>query len=201
MIYLAQSYREYFIDTSQNIYKSKRVEMPRPELYVILTKERKNQPEYISLSEEFFGGEMGALEVRAKIIYDGEKGDIISQYINFTRVLDEQIKLHGRTIKAATEAIRICSDRDILKEYLKARRKEVIDIMKLLMDQETATEMYLKDEKIQTAIQFSKMYGKTKDETVKALVETFNLKKHIATHLVTQHWDDFPPANLTADVS
>ena len=36
------------------------------------------------------------VDVKAKIIYDGKKGDIINQYVSFTRVFDEQIKLYGK---------------------------------------------------------------------------------------------------------
>ena len=54
-----------------------------------------------------------------------KKGDIISQYVAFTRVYNEQIKLHGRTRKAVLETIRICRDSHILKEYLEAREQEV----------------------------------------------------------------------------
>ena len=58
------------------------------------------------------------MNVKAKIIYDSKQGDIINQYIVFCRVFDEQIKLHGRTKKAVDETIRICKDRDVLKDYL-----------------------------------------------------------------------------------
>ncbi len=40
LLYLAQSYYEYFQRTSQNYYKSKKVKMPKPELYVILSQHR-----------------------------------------------------------------------------------------------------------------------------------------------------------------
>ncbi len=40
LLYLAQSYHEYFQHTSQNYYKSRKVKMPKPELYVILSRHR-----------------------------------------------------------------------------------------------------------------------------------------------------------------
>lgn len=52
-----------------------------------------------------------------------KKHDMISQYIAYCRVLDMQVKKHGRTKKAIEETIRICSDKDILKEYLEAHRR------------------------------------------------------------------------------
>ncbi len=38
--------------------------------------------------------------------------------------LDEQRKLHGRTRKAVTETIRICKDKNVLREYLEEREME-----------------------------------------------------------------------------
>ena len=42
LLYLAQSYHEYFQRTSQNYYASRKVKMPKPELYVILSRYRDN---------------------------------------------------------------------------------------------------------------------------------------------------------------
>ena len=53
-----------------------------------------------------------------------------------------QVKVYGRTEEAAWAAIRICSDRGVLKEYLAGREKEVVSIVTQLFDQEYATEQY-----------------------------------------------------------
>ena len=58
-------------------------------------------------------------------------------------VYTEQIKIYGRTRKAVMETIQICWNRNILKEYLESREKEVIDIMMALFDQEKALEQYM----------------------------------------------------------
>lgn len=54
--YLVNSYRRYFSESEQDLYKSKKVTLPKPELYVIYTGNRKKKPEEIKLSEEFFKG-------------------------------------------------------------------------------------------------------------------------------------------------
>ena len=64
------------------------------------------------------------------------RGNIINQYIGFCRVFNEQVALYGRTLTAAKEIIRICRDRNLLKDYLSEREKEVEDIMLTLFDQE-----------------------------------------------------------------
>lgn len=71
-----------------------------------------------------------------RILRDGSKGDILSQYVAFTRVCKEQVALHGRTQKAVEEIVRICQTTDILAEYMKSREKEVKNIMFTLYDEE-----------------------------------------------------------------
>lgn len=124
-MYLAQTYQEYIEGSGQNVYGSKKLELPFPELYVIYTGERKARPEFLYLSKEFFGGKEGAVELKVKVIYDGKQGDIINQYVTFTHIYNEQIKLHGRTRGAVLETIRICKDQNILRTYLAEREKEV----------------------------------------------------------------------------
>lgn len=105
-MYLIQTYHNYFERTKQSLYKSKKVQIAMSELYVIYTGDRKEKTSEISLSQEFFDGKECCLDVRVKMIYDGKEGDIINQYIVFTKVCNEQIALYGRTHKAITEAIR-----------------------------------------------------------------------------------------------
>ena len=129
LMYLVQSYHEYFERRNDNLYGSKKVKLPKAELYVIFTGKRVSNPEYVSLSEEFWSGEKCAIDVKVKMIYDGKDNDIISQYVAFTKVYDEQVKLYGRTREAVTNTINICKDRDVLKEYLSSREKEVVSIV------------------------------------------------------------------------
>ncbi len=146
VMYLIQTYHNYFERTKQSLYKSKKVQIPMPELYVIYTGDRKTKPSEISLSKEFFGGKECCLDVKVKMIYDGKEGDIINQYVLFTKVCNEQIALYGRTQKSILEAIRICKDRNVLREYLESREKEVVDIMMVLYDNEEIMRSYLESE-------------------------------------------------------
>ena len=147
LMYLVQTWHDYFERTKQNLYKSKKVQMPMPEIYVIFTGERKTRPSEISLSQEFFDGKECGIDVRVKMIYDGKEGDIINQYVLFTKICNEQMKEHGRTRKAVMEAIRICKDRDVLREYLSNRESEVMDIMMVLYDEEEIMRSYVESER------------------------------------------------------
>jgi len=145
LLYLAQSYHEYFERTSQSLYKSTKVKMPKPELYIIYTGNKGRKSDTLTLSKEFFDGADIDIEVRAKVIYESDTEDIINQYIIFCKVFDEQRKLYGMTEKAVKETIRICKDRNILKEYLMSREVEVVTIMMSLFDDEQIMRTYAKD--------------------------------------------------------
>ena len=151
LLYLAQSYPEYFQRTSQNYYKSKKVKMPKPELYVIFTGNKGRKPDRISLSKEFFEGADIDIEVKAKVIYESNEDDIINQYIIFCKVFNEQTKMHGMTRKAVTETIRICKDRNVLRDYLLKKEKEVVTIMMSLFDEEQIMRSFIKSEKYDLA--------------------------------------------------
>lgn len=151
LLYLAQSYHEYFQRTSQNYYKSKKVKMPKPELYVIFTGNKGRKPDRISLSKEFFEGADIDIEVKAKVIYESNEDDIINQYIIFCKVFNEQTKMHGMTRKAVTETICICKDRNVLRDYLLKKEKEVVTIMMSLFDEEQIMRSFIKSEKYDLA--------------------------------------------------
>lgn len=145
LMYLIQTYHDYFKRTNQNLYRSKKVNMPIPELYVIYTGEKKYIPNTISLSKEFFCGAKIAIDAEVKVLYQENEKDIIGQYIIFSKVYNEQRKLYGNTKQAVTETIRICKDRNILKEYLENKEQEVVDIMMTLFDDEQILKAYAKD--------------------------------------------------------
>lgn len=142
LMYLMQTYNDYCSENGLDLYGSTRVKLPKPELYVIFTGERKDHPEYITLKDEFFGGQEVAVDAKVKIIYDGQPGDIINQYVTFTKVANDQMKKYGKTRKAVEETIRICIDEDVLTEYLKEREVEVMDIMTALFDEEEVSRRY-----------------------------------------------------------
>ena len=152
LMYLIQTYHDYFKRTRQNLYGSKKVNMPKPEMYVIFTGEKpENPPDIISLSRDFFSGEKMAIDAEVRVLYQEDESNIIGEYIIFCKVYNEQRKKYGQTKEAVLETIRICKDRNVLKEYLESREKEVVDIMMTLFDDEQVLEAYAKDIEDNTA--------------------------------------------------
>lgn len=119
--------------------------IPKPELYLIYTGDRKNIPGSILLSNEFFNGDRISIDAEVKVLYQENEKNIIGQYIIFSKVYNEQRKSYGNTKLAVTETIRICKNRNVLKEYLESKEQEVVDIMMTLFDDEQILKAYLKN--------------------------------------------------------
>ena len=49
-------------------------------------------------------------------------------------------------MSAILEAIRICKDKNVLKEYLESKEKEVVDIMMVLYDEQEVMRSYVESE-------------------------------------------------------
>ncbi len=169
IMYLADTWRRYFTEQKYNLYSSKKITIPEPELYVIYTGKHKIDKEYITLSEEFFNGKNIALDARIKIIKNTEGKDILTQYIRFCKIFDEQRNTYPNdTFKAINETIRICTNNEILKEYLQKRESEVVKIMMSLFSQEYATKMMIFEER-QDAKAEGKAEGKAEEKAETAL--------------------------------
>ena len=151
LMYLVQTYHDYFKRTNQNLYGSKKVNVPKPELYMIYTGDKKKIPDTISLSEEFFDGANISVDAEVKVLYQENEKDIVGQYIIFSKVYNEQRKRYGVTKQAIMETIRICKNRNVLKEYLENKEQEVVDMMMTLFDDEQILKAYVKDIEESTA--------------------------------------------------
>lgn len=173
LMYLMQTYNEYFKVHGIDLYSGTKAQVPRPELYVIYTGSRKDRPQFITLKDDFFGGQAAAVDAKVKVIYDGEPGDIINQYVIFTQVCNEQARLYGRTQKAIEETVRICKDRNVLKEYLESREKEVVNIMVALYDEQEVMERYVSN-KVNAAV------SKTELESAQRIARNMLAKRQMS---------------------
>ena len=163
LMYLAETYYKYYRDNKKSLYSSTKVDFPKPELYLIYTGNKKITKKYISLSESFLDGKKCDLDIRVRVITQSKKGDIISQYLRFTKILAEQVKKYGRTRKAAVETIRICTNEDVLKEYMQERKSEVESIMLNMFDVESEFNIFFENER-QIAIAEGEAKGRAEGE-------------------------------------
>ena len=106
---------------------------------------KESHPDTIRLSSDIFGLDHCALEVEAKVIKKSAEGDILDQYIEFTHIFDEQIKIYGRTRKAVEETLRICRDKMVLYPYFE--EEEVANIMFTFVDKEKQLARLMNEER------------------------------------------------------
>ena len=141
LMYLTETWNAALVN--ENLYSTVPVSLPKPELYVLYTGDRKERPEWLSLADTYFDGDDTYLEVRVRMLYgDGSVDGILNQYVLFTKVFDEQVRLSGRTEKAVAETIRICREAGALEKYLASHEREVVRIMTSLFDQDHVTWAY-----------------------------------------------------------
>lgn len=194
IMYLAQTWKDYFITTNQSVYDSTKLDFPEPELYVLYTGSKKINKTTISLSEEFFNGKDIAINAKIKILTNGENNNIINQYVLFTQIIDEQRKLYKDDTKTAIkETIRICKSNNILKKYLENQEKEVIDIMVTLYSQEEVFRDYVASEKfsseVKGIVELSRELGRSFEDTVAYVSKKFDIPDEIIQRKVSSFWN------------
>ena len=166
LLYLAATYKEYVEEQKLDLYGSKPVSIPRPELYMIYTGVPRQLPEILRLSDMYDGP--GGAEIEIKVLKNTGAGNIVDQYIRFCEISDEQRKQYGYTIKAVEETLRICCEENILMPFLASRQKEVQDIMVTLFNQERVTEIHEYN-----LVKDARQEGRI--ETAKSLMNALNL--------------------------
>lgn len=193
LLYLAETYKEFVEEHKLDLYASKVVSIPRPELYMIYTGNKKDIPDVLHLSDLYEG--VGDAEVKIKVLQRTGANDIIDQYVHFCNIMDEQRKRHGYTSQAAKEAIRICVENNILAAFLESRQKEVYDIMVTLFDQTKAMEIHdynIKQEGIEKGIReiISLMKSMSMDQSkaIHQLMERFELSETEAQNKIKAYW-------------
>lgn len=145
--YLLSEWKQHLTRTEQNIYQKKAVSLPIPELYVLYTGEEHHEETELRLSGELFPGRDIPVEAVVRILYKGEKGDILDQYVRYTKILKDAIKESGYDASTAEKVVNRCISQNIMSEYMKERGAEVMAAMLDIFDQEKVWEMALKAER------------------------------------------------------
>ena len=197
LLYLAGTYKEYIEEQKLDLYGSHPVEIPRPELYVVYTGDRKEIPETLHLSDLYQGA--GSAEVEVKVLRDDGTGDILDQYVRFCKIADEQREKYGLTQQAIDETIRICIAENVLAPFLASRQKEVLEIMVTLFDQEKIAEIHGynvakaarqegREEGIRAMVSTLRNMSVEQKLIAQKLVEQFGLLPQAAEEKVKQYW-------------
>ena len=126
------------------------------------------------------------------MLYGDNGDDIVGQYVTFTKVYSEQRKPHGRTKEAILETIRICKDKDVLKEYLESRESEVLDMMMTIFDEATIMRNHIRSQRaeaaVQSAVEMCQEFNLSFPDSVQKLVDKFGMSENEAEETVQKYW-------------
>lgn len=139
LFYLSETYRRYILKTRQSEHSSRRLDLPKPELYVVYTG-RREVPAVLSMSEEFFGGD-SPLDIRVKVLQEVDK-TICGEYVGFCHIYDEQRKIYHNSTECAKKTVEVAMEHGYLTAFLNQHRAEVITMMEELFDEEFARKQY-----------------------------------------------------------
>ncbi len=134
--FLTHLYAEYSQRAGEDQSEGEKVMIPEPNLYVIYTGSDKMEKEVVSFRDSFFDGEDTDFNMKVIVLREENCTGILGEYMQFCRIVREQAQKSGKTRESIAAAIRICKDRDILKDYLSEREEKVTDLMQKLFDHE-----------------------------------------------------------------
>lgn len=176
-VYIAHSYNEYLKTHNIDLHSGKKINLPKPEIYMVYTGASKNVPKKISIHDEFFPGTERTIDLIIKVITGGNPGDVVSQYFEFTRICKEQYALYRDPRVAIREIFRICIERNVLREYLLSKEKEVTSIMISLYDAEEIQERFIarirREEREETEARLNKEHSRREAQ----LTNSFNRRE------------------------
>lgn len=139
LIYLAKEYQKLIEQAEESIYGTERISLPTPQC-IIFYNGQKDMPEeqIMRLSDAFQNRTVEAdveLKVRVLNINYGhnkellEKCKVLGEYAQFVAV-SRQYALDGRDMKESLErAIQYCIEHDILADFLRKYRAEVLGML------------------------------------------------------------------------
>ena len=139
LFYIAETYRKFLKKSKQSEHSNSRVKLPKADLYIVYSGDRK-APEEISFKDDYFNGD-SPIDLKVKILSKPDT-TIYGQYIGFCRVYNEQRKIYDNSLKCIEETIRICLDKGYLKEYLSKHKEEVFTMMSELFDEQAQRDDY-----------------------------------------------------------
>ena len=148
LLYLGPTLQRYLKRRGLDPVQKDLIVIPRIEFYVLYTGKSGQYPNQLTLTDTHFQGVRGGIEVSVTVLRDGREGDIIYQYVGFTRVFDEQMKLHkDNKALAVAETIRICRDRGLLAKFMSEREEEVMDLLNNQFEVERVLQIWRREER------------------------------------------------------
>ena len=190
--YYFDSAMSYLVARNTDLYSSVKIDIPDVEAFVIYTGKKKMDKDVISLNQEFFGGNPGKPEFKARIIHGEYKGGIIEEYMGFCRIWDEHVvkaKTPEQKQEAVAVTIDLCIQRGYLAEYLQAHRAEVEKIMMTMLSPEYVKMAAERTEKIKEDISFGRYAGMPEPQIKELIIRRYDLTPTYAQNFLDDDSD------------
>ena len=139
LVYLAEEYQKLLKRAERDIYGSRQVKLPTPQCIVFYNGEKEiPEEEILSLSDAFENQKVKAsveLKVRMLNINHGknrelmEKCRVLEEYALFVETSRQYLAEGMEKQEALNQAIDYCIDHDILSEFLRRYRAEVLGML------------------------------------------------------------------------
>lgn len=145
LFYVAELLKQYIEPFKEKIYRLNQIELPTPKFYLFYNG-RKNEPEQrqMKLSTAFKNISGLELVVNFYNLNEGKneeflkKSQSVHNYCFFVNRVEKNLREGMIREKAIDEAINYCINSDVMAEYLKTRRKEVISMLGFEYDEDLA---------------------------------------------------------------
>ena len=142
LLYVAETYRRFVDEQGWDLYSSNPVSLPRVELFVIYTGNKKKVPDVLHLSDLYSEPGASSINMDVKVLRWRGTGDIVDEYIRFSQIATKKEKQYGRTREAIDAIFAQCMEEGILVPFLQSREKEVRDIMISLFNEKRIQELH-----------------------------------------------------------
>jgi len=154
LLYAARVY-EKILD-GKNIYRDSLIKIPKPEIYVCYngTERLAEKDRTMKLSDAFMAADTsGEYEWTAKVFdinkkHNGEilqKSRILAEYAEFIETVREISRTGVNLNKALAEAVKVCVNKGILKDFLETHGSEVCNMLFVEFDIDVAKEVWLEE--------------------------------------------------------
>ncbi len=200
-LYSALTFKNYADENKLDSFAFKKMPLPLFEPYIIYTGDQE-VPDTLRLSDLYIVKGRVRIETEVQVLRGdaADKNDIVSQYVRFCKIADEERRKSGPTIETVKAIIDRCVKENVLTAFLSARRKEVEDIMVVLYDEAKVREIHeynvRKDaleegtEKgISAMVATLKQLDIAKAVAKDKLVLNFHLSPQVAEAKVEQYWN------------
>ena len=184
LFYAAELLKQHIEPFKEKIYRLNQIELPTPKFYLFYNG-RKNEPEQRQMKLSTAFKNLSGLELVVDFynLNEGNNEELLKQtqtlksYCIFVNRVEKNLREGMMREKAIQEAIDYCINCDVMAEYLKVRRKEVVSMLGFEYDEDLARKA-IADEALQIGIGrgieqgIEKGREKEKFEMVKNLLTT-----------------------------